>query len=198
MFDVFRPYVLQLRSMPGLEGPMVRWGIVGIVFILLWAMLFEPYLDWRTGQAAMLDSQAAKLERLQALTEASDSWKQADVVFKQRTENLKGLFFQGSSYAVSQTDLLQYIRKDIGKFHLVIESQRLLDAEPMPKIGEKAAIYLRLHGKLSDMLAFADALSRSPKLLSIDSLYIAKLRKDEALMQLELAAYRLLATVKDS
>jgi Tfp pilus assembly protein PilO len=190
MLDLLRPYLKRFQALPGAEGVRLRWGIVLIGVIVVWAMLFVPYIDWRAHKIEWVNAQSAKLQRLQGLTKASASWKQADIDFQQELDTESTLFFHGSSYAVAQTSLLQYLRKNISHHHLTLESQRLLNAEMSPAVGEKIAIHLRLKGELSELLAFMDTLAQSSYLLTMESVYIASVRDGEALLQLELAAYR--------
>jgi len=190
MYNQLQSLMLRLRSAEGVDAPIVRWGVLLIISIILWNLLLIPYLEWREQKIEMVQMQVSKVERLRALSSVADQWQAAEVAFSNEAKKLAPLFFQASSYAVAQTDLLTLVHQYLGRFHLIIDSQRLLDAELVSGLGESVGLDLRMHGKLVDILAFVDALSHDSHLLNIDSLYIAKQGDDGAVLQVGLKGYR--------
>jgi len=185
-------YLSSLTSqVQGLDAPVVKWGGIFIFLIMAWSLLLMPYLEWREQRLEMLHMQIAKVERLQALQSVAGQWELAEGRFSESFEKLKTLFFQGSSYAVAQTDLLKLIQQYMKKHHLVVKSQRLIDSAVDLEIGEIVAVKFGFQGNLVDVLSFVDALSHDPHLLLVDSLSISHLRNDQALLQLTLRGYRL-------
>jgi len=186
-------YKALMLKMQSLDTPIIRWGFVIVMFLVIWSVLLVPYLDWREQRIEMLHMQLSKVERLQALHASLHQWQKSEDMLSEASKELDGLFFQGSSYAVAQTDLLKVMHQYMRDDHLVLESQRLEDAEVDSELGEIIGVNLRFHGKLFDILSFVNALSKDQHLLSFSFLAISYLRENEALLQVKVRGYRLLA-----
>jgi len=186
-------YWRQLAAMPGSDSPLLRWGMLLAAVIMFWALVFEPYQAWSEMRKDMLQSQLHKVERLHGLQASAAAWTQARQDYSAVFEATQPLFFQAASYAMSQSDLSSYLLDMAVASHLKLDSQRLLDMEPVESMGEQVAVYLRMRGDLANMLTFVDAVARGSKLVLLDDLYIGVDPHGRATMLFKAYSFRPLA-----
>ena len=175
-----------LRSQPGMDEPLVRWGLLGIAVICFWILIFSPYLDWRDLRQSAIGIQSNKAVKTLALKAVSETWKKSSEQHRKMVKILTEALFQGSSYASSQAALLNRMVGLLQEHHLTLDSQRLLDAEHEQGLGQRVAIFLRAEGSQVDVLSFIDAVARDDKLIVLDKLYLN--RGGNALMMLQFQA----------
>jgi len=180
-----------LRSQPGMDEPLVRWGLLGILVICLWAFMLSPYLDWRDMRQSSIDMQAHKAMKTLALKAVSGAWKESSEQHRKVMETLTGALFQASSYASSQAALLNMMVALLQKHHLKLDSQRLLDVELEKNLGQRVGVFLRVQGSKADALTFIDAVSRSDKLVVLERLYVSSVQGSGVLLQFQATGFRL-------
>ncbi len=180
------------------DSPIVIWGGLLSLGIILWALILMPYLQWRGQQYQQFDQKIKKVSRLQALQEAADEWQQAQQQFQSAEEQMIASLFQQTSYVTAQTALLNLLRKEIKNNSLKLESQRLQESEAEKNIGQKISITLRLKGDLINVLQLIHNLSQHPKLLNIEKLYINKSRQNLMAVTLQVSGFRLTADNTES
>ena len=173
MSEVVKKILAQLSVQSDSASPLVRWGILVIVLIILWFAMVEPFLIWRGERMDALSSRIDKVERMVAMQQGADTWIGAKQDYAEAMKDAGSLFIEGDSYAIVQGKFMALVRKQAGIYKMVVKSQHLRDSVVVPGLGEAVGVDLHLQGHLSDALAFVDALARSPRLLTIDSLYIA-------------------------
>jgi len=183
-------------------SPLVRWGVLLIALIILWFGVVEPFLAWRSERFDALSNRIGKVERMVAMQQGAEVWIRAEQDYTEAMKAVGPLFIEGDSYAIAQSKFMALVRQQAGSFEMVVKSQHLRDSEPVPGLGEAVGVDLHLQGRLSDALALVDALVRAPRLLTIDSLYIAPAPGVQAssehgektvLLMLGIRAYRLQA-----
>jgi type II secretory pathway component PulM len=180
------------------DSPIVIWGGLLSLGIILWALIIMPYLQWRDQQYQQFDQKIKKVSRLQALQEAADEWQQAQQQFQTAEEQMVASLFQQTSYVTAQTELLNILRKEIKNNSLKIESQRLQESETEKNIGQRISITLRLQGELINVLQLIHNLSQHSKLLNIEKLYINKSRQNKMAVSLQVSGFRLTADNTES
>ena len=186
-------YWRQLAAMPGSDSPLLRWGVLSVAVIMFWGLILEPYQAWSDMRKEMLQSQLHKVERLRGLQHSAKDWSQASQDYSAAIEKTRPVFLQAASYAMAQSELSSYVIAMAGTAHLKLDSQRLLDMELVESMGEQVAVYLRVRGKLADMLAFVDAVAQADKLVLLDDLYIGVDTYGKATMQFKAFSFRPLA-----
>jgi len=186
-------YWRQLAAMPGSDSPLLRWGLLLVAVIMFWALIFEPYQAWSELCKDVLQSQIHKVETLRGLQLSSTAWAQTKKDYSAAIEVTRPLFFQTASYAMAQSELSSYLITMVVASHLKLDSQRLLDMEPVELMGEQVAVYLRIRGNLADMLEFLDSIAQGKKLVLLDDLYIGVDNYGKATMQFKAFSFRLLA-----
>ena len=181
-----------LSAQPGMDEPLVRWGLLLSAIIVLWSLAFVPYMDWREVQLAQAEVKARKVLKLEALKSSSSVWKQAQLDYQKEMDALSRVMFQGSSYASAQASLLKSVTTLLRSHHLKIDSQRLIDAEVDDVFGQKVAIYLRVSGKQFDVMRFMYAIARTDKLIVLETLYIDQLGRNQSMMlQFQASGFRM-------
>jgi len=173
MSEAAKKILAQLSVQSDSASPLVRWGILVIVLIILWFAMVEPFLIWRGERMDALNRRIDKVERMVAMQQGADTWISAEQDYSKAMKAVGPLFIEGDSYAIVQGKFMALVRKQAGLHKLVVKSQHLRDRVVVPHLGEAVGIDLHLQGHLTDALAFIDALIRTPRLLTIDSLYIA-------------------------
>jgi len=182
-----------LRSQPGMDEPLVRWGLLGIFLICFWFLAFAPYLDWREVRQSSIDMQALKAAKTQGLKASSEAWKQSFAQHAKGMEALASALFQDSSYAGAQATLLRMMVGLLQAHHLRLDSQRLLDADVEKHFGQRVGIFLRAQGSRDDILSFIDAVSSADKLIVLDKLYLGRAQGSaDIMLQGRLTGFRLI------
>ena len=182
---------VNLRSQPGLDEPLVRWGLVGIFLICFWFFAFAPYLDWRDVRQSSIDMQALKAAKTQDLKASSKAWKQSFAQHEKAMKTLTSALFQDSSYAGAQATLLKMMIGLLQAHHLRLDSQRLLDADVEKGFGQEVGVFLRAQGSRDDVLSFIEAVSSADKLIVLDKLYLGRGQGSaEMMLQFQVTGFR--------
>jgi len=177
-----------LRAQPGMDEPLVRWGMVLCAGIVFWAFIITPYLDWRDVQQSHIETGTNKALKLEALKLSSKEWKEAVDLHKKTMQTVSEAMFQDSSYAGAQALLLKTVTALVRSHHLTIDSQRLLDEIVEEKLVQKVGVMLRMHGKQLDIMNFIHAAAQTPKLITLENLYMNQPGVDKDMM-LQFQAY---------
>jgi len=181
-----------LRSQPGMDEPLVRWGLVISAAIILWAFAVMPYLDWRGMQQDLIETRVNKVLKLKALKSSSAAWKQAQTDTQKEMGQLSKAMFQGSSYADAQASVLKSVTSLLRAHHLKLDSQRLLDEVVDDVLGQKIGVFLRVSGKQLDVMHFMHAMAQLDKLIVLERLYINQQGGNKAMMlQFQASGFRL-------
>lgn len=192
MIDVLQKKMDWLSSQPGMDEPLVRWGLLISAVIVFWAFALVPYLEWRDTQQDLIESKVNKVLKLQALKASSEQWEGSLKKHEGAMQTISASMFQDSSYAGAQAKLLNMVVTLARKHHLVLDSRRLLDEEAGEMLGQKVGVMLRLHGKPLDMMNFIHAAAQTEKLMVLESLYVnLQPRGGEMLVQFEAVGFRL-------
>ena len=182
---------VNLRSQPGMDEPLVRWGLVGIFLICFWFFAFAPYLDWRDVRQSSIDMQALKAAKTQDLKASSKAWKQSFAQHEKAMKTLTSALFQDSSYAGAQATLLKMMIGLLQAHHLRLDSQRLLDADVEKGFGQEVGVFLRAQGSRDDVLSFIEAVSSADKLIVLDKLYLGRGQGSaEMMLQFQVTGFR--------
>lgn len=184
------------REIEGMDSPLVRWGGLLSILIILWSSILSPYLQWNTQQKKLFNQKIRKASSLQALQSAEKKWQQAEQQYEQVKQDMLTALFQQPSYVSAQTTLLTLLRELAKKHQITIISQHLEENEEEPSIGQKIGITLSLKGELSGLLSFIDSLSQHDKLLNIEKLSLYKNRNISIAASLKISGFRLIAEPK--
>lgn len=194
----FKQHLAKIQNLQDIDSPIVRWGSLLTVFIILWTVLFAPYLQWRGEQHQQLKQKIRKVSRLQALQAAEKKWQKAEQQYQQAETDMLDSLFQQSSYVTAQTELLNLLRQAIKKYNLTLQSQHLEESEQEPNIGQRISITLKLTGELISILRFTDNLSHHAKLLTIEKFYINKGTQQKLAVTLKVNGFRLANNANDN
>jgi len=178
-----------LKNHPELQGNFVRWGIFLALLIIVSMWLIEPYLDWRQQQLKVIIANKRQVSKLIALQASTDKWQQALQTSKKQIQQNHNAFVHADSYILAQQQMNHLIQALIKQHQLKLSSQALQDVEETP-FGEKIGLQFNLGGEMLNIIAFIDAITRTPQLLTIEQLTIAKTRY-QAIIRITLAGYRL-------
>ncbi len=184
------------HNQQNLDSPVIIWGSLLSVAIILWALILTPYLQWREQEQQQLHQNIRQLSRLQALQKAAGAWQQAEQNYQQAEQQMLASFFQESSYVTAQAALLKMIRTLLKKNKIKLDSQRLHESESEPIIGQRITLTLRLHGKLVNIIRFIHALNQNSKLLNIDKLYLSREQQTMMPITLQISGFRLTHTIE--
>jgi hypothetical protein len=183
-------YLSKWREIEGADSPLVRWGGIASILIILWSFVLSPYLQWHDQQGLLFSQNIRKVGKLQALQAAEKKWQQAELIYQQAEADMLTTLFQQPSYVSAQTTLLTLLRQAAKTHNLIIISQHLEESEKEPMIGQRMSITLALKGKLADLLSLIDNLSQHTKLLDIGKLAIHKGRRTTLTATLMVSGFR--------
>lgn len=176
-----KQYIAHIRDIQGMDSPIVRWGSLLTILIILWSGVISPYMQWHHQQHQQMTQKIRKVSRLQALQAAEQNWQKAEQEYLQAEEIMMKSLFQQPSYVTAQTALLELLRKIIKSHQLTLASQHLEESEQEPVIGQRIGITLQLQGELINILRFIHDVSVAKQLLNIEKITMGKSTKKESL-----------------
>jgi len=179
-------------SQPGMDEPLVRWGLLAIAMICFWSFLLLPYVDWHESRQNSIHLQSNKAAKILAFKASSKMWKESSEEHYKAVKLLTDALFQDSSYAAAQAALLKKVVGLMGSHHLILDSQRLLDADIEEGFGQRVAVVLRVRGEQADVMNFIDAIATSDKLIILDKMYMNREHGSSMLLQFQATSFRLM------
>ncbi len=179
-----------LAARPEFDTPLVRWSVVAIVTILVWFSLIEPIQQWRHSLQQQVAQNAKKAVRLVSLKEQAQSWAAAEKLAVTTLEQEFQALFMQSSDTAAQATIQTLLQKQCSEHSVIIESQKLLQAESEEDVGQKLAIAMNLRGDLLDMLRLLDDISNANRLLQVQRWMIRVDQKQKAVAQVVIAGFR--------
>jgi len=175
--------------MPGVDEPLVRWGIVCIAAILLWSVLLAPWERAIREQRVMLSAHAMKLGRLQVLQSQTGAWGKAERQFGKAMRAASQGLLQKASSTAAQSALQHLLQVMAKRHHLKLESQRFMPVADEPGLGKRVSIQLRLVGPMANAYRFLDALARQNRLLVIEKMNLGRRRGGDMGLFVQVAGF---------
>jgi len=160
--------------MPGVDGPLVRWGIVCVAGILLWSILLDPWAQAVQRERDMLSSRTMEAARLQVLKSQTDAWRKTEQQFSKAAKEATQGLLQKTSATAAQSELQELLQRMVKRHHLKMESQHFMPVADAPGLGKRVAIQLRLTGPMANAYRFLDALARQNRLLVIERMNLGR------------------------
>lgn len=179
----------QLKTIEGSDSPIVRWGVLLSVYLIVQQWLIDPYFEWRDETLQQLEANQHQIDSLTALKNSEEKWRNALTKSEQAMTATGQAFITASSYALAQQTMYNQVQELITRFQLKIDSQRLQEAKPAP-FGEQIDLQLNLSGHLFDIISFLDALSSAEQVYRFEQLYIS-VNGEQASLRMTLSGFRL-------
>jgi len=182
-------YLTRLQQIPGMDSPVVRWGIVCIAIFFLWFMLLAPWEKALQHEQEMLNAQRMEAVRLQLLQSRMGVWQDADKQFSQALAQASQGLLKSTSETAAQSELQRLLQLMLRQYHLKVETQLFMPAATESGVGNKVSIQLRMVGQMSDGYRFLDALAKSDHLFIIEKLHLGRRASGEMGIVIQVAGF---------
>jgi len=185
----FSVYWARFLQTPGLDGPIVRWGIVGMIAIMFWSVMLDPWADELDARRELLSSRTMELARLQALQSRVDAWRQAEQAFAQATVQTSHTLLQKASATAAQSELQGILQAILSRHHLKLESRHFMPLADATGVGKRVSVMLRLLGSTADAYQFLATVAQHKRVLVIEKLNMRRRRSGDVEMSVQVAAF---------
>lgn len=155
-----------------LNSPLVQWGGVLSVLLVLWMFFVSPYLSWRSGVSDAVQQQQLQLSKLDRIINSESEVRNAMEQISGEFETAKRALIdeKASSRAISvQVDLFQSMYKNL---NLKFAGRRFGDADIEPWLGEQVNSNWRVTGSSDDVLKLIYRIAQAPSLMEMTSFEI--------------------------
>lgn len=191
MLEQLSDYNLE-RIKHELNSPLVQWLGIVILLIVLWFMIFQPYLQWRNGEVAHIKSDIMQLEKLTALeyqrSQLSDHFNDTD----QHFNDTRAYLLHSRSFNQAITEQVSLLESVFRPLKLNFGSRRFGEPSISPWLGEQISSQWSFTGSSQQMLDFIYALAHHQKLVVPTSLELRKGTNDRVELNASFASYRYL------
>jgi len=188
-FQEAQKYWAMFRATSKEEGPLVRWGVLFTVVVLLWTMLLTPWLDWKEERESLIEVQRNKAARLMGMQSRVEEWSNAENSFRQTVGGLSAAIFESTSDTGAQAELQLLLRGLVKKNGLNIQSQRFMDSEGEGDWGQRIRVSMNLKGDVEGVYHLLGDLARHPKILVIEKLFLGN-QPIGLMVQIQVAGFR--------
>jgi hypothetical protein len=182
-------YGLKLKNSPGMETPLVRWGVLFSLLIILENVLIEPYFSWRQQQLNLIQAHSRQIAALTALQKSIKAWQSALKLSNLYLKQNDSAFINAPSYALAQQKMYNRLQTEVTQQQLKMDSQRLLAAKTVA-LGEQIGLQLNLSGQMLHLIDFLDVIAHAPELFTVEKLILSQ-SQTEATLNITLSSYRL-------
>jgi general secretion pathway protein M len=158
-------------SLPeGARGRLLAVAVLIAALDVLWLGVAQPLLDWHAGRAAQLDRESALLRRMQVLTAALPSLRQAAEAARQGPDQASAAL-EGATDAIAAATLQQSLDELAGGAGVRIGSVETLPAEAA---GAWQAITVRVTVTAAwpPLIGLLQAIAGAPVAMQVDTLQL--------------------------
>lgn len=191
MLEQLSDYNLE-RVKQELNSPLVQWVGIVIVLIMLWFVILQPYLQWRSSQVDQIKSNILQVEKLQALeqrrSQLADNFSGTDQDFS----DTKAHLLQSRSFNQALSEQVSLLESIFRPLKLNFGSRRFGEPSMSPWLGEQVTSQWSFVGSSQQMLDFIYALAHQPKIIVPISLELRQGRNNRMELNATFASYRYL------
>ncbi|EGR1512271.1 hypothetical protein QRC94_002198 [Vibrio vulnificus] len=155
-----------------LSSPLVQWGGLVCVIILLWWLVLEPYYQWREDYIGTLHQKVSQLERLEKISASRseiETYAKALEAVKQQAEQTLIDTRTHSRALGQQVDLFDSIYRPKG---LSFTGRRFGEPKIAPWFGEKVESQWRITGTSDDILQMLFDLGNNKEIIEVSKFEI--------------------------
>jgi len=178
-----------LQQAPGMEGWLVRWGLVCMLALVLWATLLEPWSEEIQHQRDTLSTGMQKLERLTSLLGNVGGWQAADLRLNKKTLLASGALLQQKTPVAARSALQANLLGLAEMHHLKLENQHFLPIRDESGIGKRVAVQLSIVGSALDGYRFLESLANQDIALVLEKLTLSRRDNDHVLVFVQVAGF---------
>lgn len=191
MLEQLSDYNLE-RVKQELNSPLVQWVGMVIALIVLWFVIFQPYMQWRYSQVEHIQSNIMQLEKLQALeqrrSQLADNFSGTDQDFN----DTRAYLLQSRSFNQALTEQVSLLESVFRPLKLSFGSRRFGEPSISPWLGEQVTSQWSFVGSSQQMLDFIYALAHQQKLVVPMTLELRKSKNNRVELNATFASYRYL------
>lgn len=191
MLEQLKDYNLE-QIKQELNSPLVQWVGILIAVIILWFMIFQPYLEWRSGELAQIKSDVMQVEKLQSLeyqrTQLSSQFNEVD----EELRSTKVYLLQSRSFNQGISEQVSLLEGIFRPLDLSFGSRRFGEPSLSPWLGENISSQWSFIGSSQQMLDFIYALAHSQQLVVPTRLELKKGTDQRVELNANFTSYRYL------
>ncbi|HAS6168992.1 TPA: hypothetical protein RQK97_001525 [Vibrio vulnificus] len=160
-----------------LSSPWVQWGGLGCLVLIIYALIFSPYLEWRSEISQQVVHKSGQYDRLLRIEQSRQEIQNAANTANQELKALQTYLFKSRTHSRGISDQLSAF-EDISRSHqLGFSGRRFGEPSIMPWLGENLDAQWRLNGSTDDITAFLYSMAQSKPLIEIQQLEIKPARQ---------------------
>ena len=191
MLEQLSDYNLE-RVKQELNSPLVQWVGIVIVLIMLWFIIFMPYIQWRSGQVDQVKSNIMQLEKLQALELRRSTLAESFTSLERDFNDTKAYLLQSRSFNQGLTEQVSLLESTFRPLNLTFGSRRFGEPSMAPWLGEQVTSQWSFVGSSQQMLDFIYALAHQQKIIVPTSLELRQGKNNRMELNATFASYRYL------
>lgn len=191
MLEQLSDYNLE-RVKQELNSPLVQWVGIVIAVIILWFIIFQPYIQWRSGQVEHIKSNIFQLEKLQALEQRRSTLAKNFTGTDQNFNDTKAYLLQSRSFNQAISEQVSLLESVFRPLKLSFGSRRFGEPSISPWLGEQVTSQWSFTGSSQQMLDFIYGVAHQQKLVVPLSLELRKSKSNRVELNVNFASYRYL------
>lgn len=173
-----------------LNSPLVQWVSLIIVSIILYSLIYEPYLDYRAQMRDSMFADMKKIERLERIKNSRDTLERQSKAINEQYNQLLGGLLDSKNYnrgVAEQVGLIEIAYKENS---LTFGSRRFQEPTVRPWVGEKISSQWSFSGGSQSVVDFIYNLSTLNKIIIPEKIAITIKNDQKAEMTTSLVSYR--------
>ena len=155
---MFDPIKLALSRLDNeLQSPLIKWSGMAIVICLIYVVLIDPYVGWRSNTLDQVAMQQLQLDKQMRIVSSLDDIKKNSEYIAELTEGYHQHFLKETSDTAAQSILMGLLYNPINDNKLTIKGRRFDSGKAIPYVGVPISIKLTLTGELPNIYNFLES-----------------------------------------
>lgn len=173
-----------------LNSPLVQWVSLIIVSIILYTLIYEPYLDYRAQVRDSMFADMKKIERLERIKNSRDTLERQSKAINEQYNQLLGSLLDSKNYNRGVAEQVGLIEIAYKANSLAFGSRRFQEPTVRPWVGEKISSQWSFSGGSQSVVDFIYNLSTLNKIIIPEKITITIKNDQKAEMTTSLVSYR--------
>ncbi|AVP85303.1 hypothetical protein [Aeromonas hydrophila] len=172
------------------NSPLVQWVSLIIVSIILYTLIYEPYLDYRAQMRDSMFADMKKIERLERIKNSRDILENQNKAINKHYHQLLDGLLDSKNYNRGVAEQVGIIEIAYKESSLVFGSRRFQEPTIRPWVGEKISSQWSFSGSSQNVVDFIYKLSALNKVLIPEKITVTIKNDQKAEMTTSLVSYR--------
>ncbi|MCE0558530.1 MULTISPECIES: hypothetical protein [unclassified Motilimonas] len=174
-----------------LDKPIVQWGLFLSLCIVLWALFFQPILDWRSASIDEISQAQLQRSKEKSLLNSQLQLQKSLGEYKNWLTLSDKAYLQGRSEGSATSNLVVILEKKFKPLAITFSSRRFVPAKVIPWVGEKIETRWVLKGNADNLIDFMHQVAgHSPELLVIDQAEFRRVTSEQFELSVNIYAFK--------